>query len=236
MVRTFLTARWSDLVLINYAVSQDLVKPYLPPGCVADASWDGRAYVSLVGFDFLDCRVLGVKWPGLVNFPEVNLRAYVRHEASGDRGVVFVRELVSSKLIAWIARMTYNEPYRATPMRSSVRRESGVQIRHEVQWADRTHWLEAEGEPCCEKTSTSALACHFKEHRWGFGRSRRGQLMRYEVIHPLWRCHPVRSLKLDWDFGAVYGSQWAFLNHATPDSIVIAEGSGVEVKVWRREE
>ena len=36
------------------------------------------------------------------------------------RAVVFIRELVPRRAIAWVAREWYNEPYRALPMRHSV--------------------------------------------------------------------------------------------------------------------
>jgi len=59
--------------------------------------------VSLVAFDVRDTRVRGVAWPGLRDFPEVNLRFYVRE---GDRrGVVFIRELVPSRAVALVARL-----------------------------------------------------------------------------------------------------------------------------------
>src|SRR5215468_781631 len=96
--RPFLTARWTNLFLATYAVPDDLLRPHLPPGLELDRR-DGRAFASLVAFDFLDTRVLGVPWPGYRNFPEVNLRFYVRH--GEQRGVVFVREFVPLRLVAF---------------------------------------------------------------------------------------------------------------------------------------
>src|SRR5260370_5945784 len=72
----FLTARWINLLLATYAVPPELVASYLPAGIEPDAR-DGRAFASLVAFDFRDTRVLGVAWPGFRNFPEVNLRGNV---------------------------------------------------------------------------------------------------------------------------------------------------------------
>src|SRR5262245_23022935 len=89
MPRAFLTARWSNLFLATDAVPPALLRPRLAPGLDLDTR-DGQAFVSLVAFDFLDTRVLGVPWPGYRNFPELNLRFYVRH--GGERGVMFIRE------------------------------------------------------------------------------------------------------------------------------------------------
>ena len=121
MPRSFLTAVWSDLVLITYAVEPTIVAACLPQGLEPDTR-DGMAYASLVAFDFRETRVLGTQWPGLTRFPEINLRVYARLASDGRRGVVFVRELVPRRLIVWVARMIYNEPYAHASMRSCVDR------------------------------------------------------------------------------------------------------------------
>src|SRR5882762_9370980 len=108
MAMAFLTARWSNLFLANYAVPPASLEKLLVPGLDLDTR-DGQAFVSLVAFDFLDTRVLGIPWPGYRNFPELNLRFYVRQ--GNERGVVFIREYVAKRLVAWIARVIYNEPY-----------------------------------------------------------------------------------------------------------------------------
>src|SRR5213075_3299402 len=73
----------------------DLLERRLPPGLELDTR-DGRAFASLVAFDFLDTRVLGVPWPGYRDFTELNLRFYVHRGL--ERGVVFVREFVPHRL------------------------------------------------------------------------------------------------------------------------------------------
>ena len=66
----FLSARWSNLILITYAVPPELLRPYLPDGIALDTR-DGQSFASLVAFDFLDTRVLGVPWPGFRTFAEM---------------------------------------------------------------------------------------------------------------------------------------------------------------------
>ncbi len=56
--------------MITYGVSPSVLEPFMPEGVVADTI-DGQAFLSLVAFDFLDTKVLGVKWPGFVDFPEI---------------------------------------------------------------------------------------------------------------------------------------------------------------------
>lgn len=230
----FLTARWSNLALLNYAVPESYFTRYLPPDCVPDTSLDGRAYCSLVGFDFLETRVLGIPWPGFRDFPEFNLRLYVRHVPTGDRGVVFVREIVPSRFIAAMARWTYNEPYLALPMTSAVElREKRISVEHRVTFAGKENHLRVLAATPCNLQPETSLEHFFKEHRWGFNRSHSGKLIRYEVVHPHWRTYPVDSYELDWDFEGLYGQPWAALKDRRPDSIVLAEGSPVAVYVWK---
>ena len=88
---TFLKAYWKNLILINYEIDPKLLVPYVPEGTTLDF-FDGKCYISVVGFMFMDTQVMGVKFPCHVNFEEVNLRFYVKHNEK--RGVVFIKEIV----------------------------------------------------------------------------------------------------------------------------------------------
>ena len=116
--RPFLTARWENLVLLNFRCPPSLLQPLVPRGTELDP-WEGTHLVSLVGFHFVDTRVMGLAVPGHRDFEEVNLRFYVRRpmpDGTSRRGVVFVRELVPRVTIATVARVVYNEPYRSVSM------------------------------------------------------------------------------------------------------------------------
>ena len=98
--------------MANYAVDPSLLEPRLPHGTELDLQ-DGKCFVSLVGFMFLDTRVLGLPIPFHVNFEEVNLRFYSKRVADGEvrRAVCFVKEIVPLFAIARVARVVYGEPY-----------------------------------------------------------------------------------------------------------------------------
>src|SRR6187455_2734884 len=117
MPAKFLTAEWRDLVMLNYEVDPAILLDLVPAGTELDL-WQGRTLVSVVDFRFLRTRVLGLAIPWHIDFEEVNLRFYVRREASEGlrRGVVFVKEIVPRRAIAWLARLLYNENYVALPM------------------------------------------------------------------------------------------------------------------------
>lgn len=227
MARPFLTAEWRRLCLLTYEVPASALESRMPPGTELDL-YNSNAHVSLVAFDFDKTRVLGVSWPGFRSFPEINLRFYVRY---GDRrGVVFIREFVPSSLVALIARQSYNEPYRSAPMESHFECSGGeLTVTHSLTTGHEVHELRLSADAAPHEISEDTLEHHVKEHQWGFGTSSQGELITYEVKHPTWRVHRVHDFSLKWDFERVYGSEWDFLNHASPISVVCAEGSKVEV-------
>ena len=221
---SFLKAEWRRLILLNYAVPPEFLRPHLAPGLTLD-HWEGQTYVSLVAFEFLNTRVMGVKWPGFVNFPEINLRFYVRH--GERRGVQFIKELVPSKWVAGIARALYNEPYQAYPMQVEVDRKGDQwTICHSVPDLLQLKAV-ASGTPHLETEDSKAH--HFKEHSWGFGKSRSGKLLTYEVSHPHWKTWPKLEVDLEVDWERLYGAKWSFLGKKKPESTVLAEGSEISV-------
>ncbi|MFO0848657.1 MAG: DUF2071 domain-containing protein [Gemmataceae bacterium] len=227
MPRPFLTAAWRNLILANYRVPDDLLRPHLPPGTELDRR-DGSAWASLVGFQFHDTRVLGVSWPGYRHFPEWNLRFYVRHD--GERGVCFVREFVPQWFVATVARVLYNEPYRTARM--TGRAEDGGSVmaaEYTVEWGGRTHRLSAVGDQPAVRPGSDTAEYWFKEQRWGYGVTRRGRLLRYEVTHPEWEVYPVRSFTADVDWGTLYGPQWTAMTKTQPASVMLVAGSAVQV-------
>ena len=219
MPSPFLTARWLDLLLITWEVPDSLLLTRLPPGLTLDR-WKGSALASLVAFDFAETRVLGVRWPGLVRFPELNLRFYVRQ--GEQRGVCFIREYVPNPLLAGAARLLYNEPYRAVP----YLREGQAHVLEVANRQQRIDW-DVSGDLFVPPVDTPA---HFlKEHSRGYGRSRTGALLSYRVEHPVWRVWPRVTPRLDVDTGKLYGPEWAFLANRAPFEVTAAEGSAVAV-------
>jgi uncharacterized protein YqjF (DUF2071 family) len=225
--RPFLTARWSSLAIVTWEVPPALLEPHLPAGLELDRR-GGATLASLVAFDFHDTRVLGVPWPGFRNFPEINLRFYVRR--GERRGVVFIREFVPRPLVSWLARAIYNEPYLVAPIESAVSREAAAFVTaRRLHWHGRTHTIEVTGSKPAFRPAEDSEEHFFKEHQWGFGRDRRGRTHVYEVRHPVWDVYPVRSWSLDVDWAQVYGPAWDVLSSEKPISVVLAAGSPVSV-------
>ncbi len=229
----FLRAHWRDLVMINWAIAPEQVQPWIPAGCEVDC-FEGRTYASLVAFQFRDTRVLGLPIPGHIHFEEVNLRLYVRHTTeTGEvrRGVVFVREIVPRRMIAWVARTLYREPYDAMSM--SHRRVELPDGRLELRYQWGNHWLETIAGAKRHDLIEGSEAQFIAEHYWGYTGTPSGT-RQYHVQHPPWQWREIESLSQQIDMATLYGTQWAGLQDAQPSSQFVAVGSAVEVDPWGR--
>lgn len=231
----FLTTEWRYLAILNYAIDVDALTPYLPPGTELD-DCDGKTYISLVGFLFLNTKVLGIPIPLHRNFEEVNLRFYVRRRLDGEirRGVVFIKEVVPRAAIALVARLAYNENYVAMPMS------------HELRFADKEHlapefacytWgrgrrecrlsIAPTGRPrAITRGSTEEFIA---EHYWGYTTRRNGTTAEYRVDHAPWNLWDVHKASFEGEAAELYGRTFASVLRREPDSAFLADGSPVVV-------
>jgi uncharacterized protein YqjF (DUF2071 family) len=226
-LKKFLTARWHNLVMANYLVSPELLHDFLPLGVELDY-WNDECYASLVAFEFLDTKVLGLTVPFHVNFEEVNLRFYVKRQTSGEtrRGVVFVKEIVPRRAIAFVARSFYGEPYETWAM-SHGSRESEISYfwaknncRNEV----KAVFGKSLGVPAENSHGEFII-----EHYWGYTKRGVARTDEYKVEHPKWELLEVPSAEINVDFGKIYGERFKSLSQTQPQSILLAKGSQISV-------
>src|SRR5262245_6260252 len=230
----FLRAAWRNLLMINFAIEPDRLRPFVPRGTELD-QWNGTTFVSIVGFQFLNTRLLGVPVACHRNFGELNLRFYVRrrHDAEWRRGVVFIKEIVQKRMVALVARRMYNENYVRMPMRSHIESNKGS-IAYEWRHGSRWHGafgqfsgLPAFGAPGSEEQFIT-------EHYWGYSVQRDGSTVEYQVEHPRWRAWSCVDARVDCDVATLYGQPFAEALCGRPTSAFVADGSEVTVRRGRR--
>ena len=69
-MRPFLTANWRYLAILNFVVDPKLLAQFVPPGTEIDFE-NGETFLSVVGFLFLDTRLLGLPIPLHRDFEEL---------------------------------------------------------------------------------------------------------------------------------------------------------------------
>lgn len=227
MQTTFLTAYWENLAMINYEIDPSLLNAYVPKGTELDF-WSNKTYVSLVGFLFKETRLKGIAVPFHTHFEEINLRFYVRFHSQGTwkRGVVFIKEIVPKKAIAFIANAVYHENYVALPTSHVI--EKGV-VKYAWQFNGRENFIQV-----CPVGEKQAIASNTEaefitEHYWGYTKQKDDSTVEYEVRHPKWNIQTVADIQADIDVEALYGKAFVETLAAPPTSAFLADGSIVEV-------
>ncbi|MGB8014238.1 MAG: DUF2071 domain-containing protein [Terriglobales bacterium] len=236
--RVFLTAEWQHLAMLNYEVDASLLRPFVPAGTELDR-WNGKVFASLVGFQFLNTKLFDVlPIPMHSDFEEVNLRFYVRRQAGDDvrRGVVFIREIVPRRAIAFVARTFYNENYVALPMAHEIRPAGDNRLRVAYRWQSEKRWcemnLETDGQS--KLPAEASVEQFITEHYWGYAAQPGGGCVEYRVTHPSWKVWQVRHAAFDGNVEELYGKEMAAALHGKPESAFLAEGSAVAVMRGRR--
>jgi hypothetical protein len=229
--RAFLTAEWRNLAMLNFPADPEILRPLVPQGTELDF-FEGRTFLSIVGFQFVRTRIFGVAIPFHTDFEEVNLRFYVRRRTDEGwrRGVVFVRELVPRAAIALIARTFYHEPYLALPMRHHVRQsESGIHVIYGWLRAGRWEFLQATGLGSPKPIEPGSEEEFITEHYWGYT-ALNGRCAEYQVEHPSWEVWRAERATVVADIANLYGQQFVEPLSVPPISAFIAVGSPVVVR------
>jgi uncharacterized protein YqjF (DUF2071 family) len=229
--REFMNTEWRKLIMANYIVDGRILEPYIPAETEID-TWHGQVYVSLVGMMFYNTKVWNVPVPFHSDFPEVNLRFYVKHKHDEHyrRGIVFIKEFVPKPAIAAMANMLYKEHYITLPM-NNINRVRDHELHIGYEWKFRNRWNKmevragTEGHLWREGTEEEFI----NERLWGYTAESALLTREYYVEHPRWIMYPVSQFTIDCDFQQLFGSAFASLNTQAPVSVYLCEGSATTV-------
>ena len=229
---SFLTAEWNDLAMFNYEIDPKILESYVPKGTELDL-WNGKCYISLIGFMFENVKVLGIKVPFHVNFEEVNLRFYVKRFENGiwKRGVVFVKEIVPKHSITIVANTLYNEHYQTLKMRHA-RTENQTSKCFQYEWFKDAKWnsISMITDKNAIPIELNSEAEFITEHYFGYTNYNAQKSIEYAVSHPRWEQLQVIESKINVDFESIYGKDFKFLQDLKPTSEFLAIGSKITIE------
>jgi uncharacterized protein len=234
-MKNFLTARWENLVMANYAIDPKILEPYLPKGTELDF-FEGKTYVSLVGFMFKNTKIFGIPAIGLGTFEEVNLRFYVIRKEGNilKRGVVFINETIPYKIVAWVANYLYKEHYIAIPTKHNWEfpQESKLIT---YSWKRKKNWnnITVNASNTKEKMQKDSIEEFIFEHYFGYTKVSEADTIEYYIQHPSWQINQVKNFEISCNFEEMYGKDFGFLSHQKPENVMLAEGSSIAVR-WKR--
>jgi uncharacterized protein len=232
MRKTFLTAEWRKLVIVNYSIDPAILAPYIPYKTELDY-WKDKCYVSLVGFRFINTKLKGLFIPFHSDFEEINLRFYVRYRDGDDwkRGVTFIKEIVPKPALTIMANSFYGEKYITLPTKHHwVQNINSIEVSYE--WKHQGEWdsigVTAAFTPL--EILPESEEEFITEHYWGYTQLSDRLTSEYQVEHPRWQTYSVLSHTIKARFGELYGVEFGKLKDTLPDSIMLAEGSNITVR------
>ena len=231
----FLKANWENIIMVNYEIDPVILTPFLPKGVELDL-YEGKAYVSLVGFMFKNTKLFNIPIPKLGTFEEINLRFYVTRIEDGitKRGVVFINETIPYRIVAWMANKLYKEHYTVVPTKHAITKDA-INQQIKFEWLVNKKWnsIYVMNRRSSHQMQNDSLEKFIYEHYYGYTKIDAKKTEEYRLHHPSWKVHEVLNYKIDCDFKAMYGESFSVLNDTKPAAIFIAEGSSVAVE-WKR--
>ena len=229
---SFLTASWRKLCFANYAIDPEILKPYVPAHTELDF-FEGKCYVSLVGFLFDDVKLKGFTIPFHKRFEEINLRFYVKYfdGKRWKRGTVFLSEIVRKPAIAWVANTLYNEQYSVYKMhyKHDLTDEENF-FSYGLDFEENWQLFQVATAPKTVKYAPGSITEFITEHFWGYSKKNDEETWEYEVRHPLWEAYEVLDWEINFDFGKIYGEHFNILSKRDPDSIQCMEVSAISIE------
>lgn len=231
----FLKANWENIIMANYEIDPKILIPFVPKGVDLDF-FNGKCYISLVGFMFKNTRLFNIPIPFFGNFEEINLRFYVKRVEGNKvtRGVVFINETIPYPIVAWVANKLYNEHYTVVPTKHKIKSEN---FSKEVQfeWLLNNKWnsISVVSAIKSQKMEKNSLENFIYEHYYGYTKTAKNETLEYKLQHPSWKVSEVLAYDINCDFEAMYGNAFAILNQMEPQTVFIAEGSSVGIE-WKR--
>ncbi len=221
--------------MLNYEIDPAILAPFVPAGTELNF-WNGKTFVSLVGFLFQKTRVRGIPIPFHRHFEEINLRFYVRRRADDGwrRAVVFIKEIVPRPAIAFVARAIYNEPYLALPTSHQIeslpgRPEDIKSVAYFWRFKGRENFLKLATRGSAQPLIEGSQQEFITEHYWGYTAQRDGSTLEYRVEHPRWRVWDSETAELSCEVAGLYGQEFCSVLNRRPTTAFLAEGSLVKV-------
>lgn len=218
----------------NYEVDPYILRPYLPFGTELE-SFNGKHYVSLVAFRYCQTKLLNIKVPFHTMFEEINLRFYVKREVKPGvwrSEVAFTKLFFPKTALTLVAKHIYKENYETVKMRHEWREEGSNLITNYGLKNDRWHNFELLSDKEVTGVVSGSDDEFFSKHFWGTSQIDDKSSTLYKIEHPEWLVHPVKDSSITFDFGKVFGKDFAHLTNEEPNSVQLYDGS--EVVVYRK--
>lgn len=185
---------WQNLLFAHWRLPAEQLRPLIPAPLRLDLH-DGEAWLGITPFEIRDFRARGLPAvPKLSDFPELNLRTYVR--SAGKPGIYFFSLDAGSRVATLGARIGFRLPYRAATMsveEEGEEEEEEGKIRFRSERKGGVARFRALYEPVGQPFQAVAGTLeHFLTERYAlFTVLRSGAVLQAEIHHRPWPLQPA---------------------------------------------
>jgi len=217
--------------MLNFETDPIILQSYLPANTTIDC-YNGKCFLSLVGFQFKNAKLKSLSIPLYQNFAQINLRFYVRHYCGNEcrKGVVFIKEIAAGKLLQAGAAILYHERYCNLATKQHLEtNEQNVDVTY--KWKYRNDWNYLHGIAMKEKATPikNSIEAFITDRYWGYTRIDKNKTAEFMVDHPVWNIHKLQSYDLHCNSKEIYGEQLHSVLSNNPTCTFMVDGSFVKV-------
>lgn len=225
-----LTARFAEMVLINFEADARLLKKITPKGLEPDL-YQGSAHISLVAK-----TVRGLRTRGLLlsrPFASIGLQLYVKEPFEGDYryGTVFLKHYVQRSIAAWMmSRLTQSEvsklPMKLQSNKQPHNRPPDIEYRWKVgeKWND----IRIRGRSRVKDIRPGGKVAYILRHADRYVVNDSG-VWRSELSTPEWVIWDVAQAKFDCDIKQLFGAEFSKCMSRRPASVFLSRGNEVSI-------
>ena len=231
-MKNLLTCEWKKLAFANYIVPPEIVEKYLPAHTRLDF-FNGNCFVSLVGFQFKNISIAGIKVPFYSDFEEINLRFYVKRfdGAQWRKGTVFISEIANKTALSLLANTLAREHYQILPTSQDIKEnEDRLDVKYGWTARDKEQFLRVISSKLITPYEQHSESDFLLDRLYGYGKINEKTSNEYSINHNTWQTYKVLEYSIDVDFAKQFGSEFSILSTMTPYSVMLAEGSKVDIK------
>jgi uncharacterized protein len=230
-MKTLLTADWTDLLVATFEADKSLLQKYIPYKTELN-DWNGKYYMSLLGFIFSRPVIAGIPSPFYRRFEEINLRLYVRCKNGNawKNGVVFIKEIAPSPIIGLVAKWLYRENFICLPVKHCFT-NTDTDRKTEYHWHSGREWnylkLITTINPV--EPGKSSLESFTRDHYYAYTKQSENKTREFEIEHRHWDIYPAISFDMKLDAANIYGKEFADYFQEPPCKSFLMNGSQTKV-------
>lgn len=230
-----ISSEFRKVALLNYMIPPEVVEKYLPDHTKPDY-YNGECMISLVGFQVPNLKVAGVKMPLLKDFDEIDLQIYVKRfdGAKWQKGVVVISRIFAHPIGEPLANTFLRTNYSSMPVTATTKEtQESLEVKYSWKYKDLEQKFRVKSNKLAAPYDKGTEAAFVLDRPFGFIKSE-DEIYQYEIKHVDWHLYSVEEYSVDVDFSLQFDPAFNILNGQNPHSVILTEGSTVEIRENQR--